>query len=137
MFSPILFWAVALGLVAAALAFILPGFLKEGARRRTAAMILAVLLPAAAAALYFAFGTPQAVNSASELSADLAPTNAADYVSRLETHLARQPRDACGWVPRGRTSRLPALNPLSGRSNRRSRCRRTGRRRIRRAVRVR
>jgi cytochrome c-type biogenesis protein CcmH len=98
MFGPILFWAVALGLIASALAFILPGFLKEGARRRTAVMTLAVLLPAAAAALYFAFGTPQAVNSASDLSADLAPTNAADYVSRLETHLARQPRDARGWV---------------------------------------
>jgi len=64
--------------------------------------VIAAAVPLAAMALYYAFGTPQAVDTSSELGPDIAPTTAADYVTRLEAHLKRQPRDARGWVLLGR-----------------------------------
>ncbi len=97
------FWGIALLLTAAALGFVLHGLLRGGGPRRTAVTwVLAAAVPLAAAALYYAFGTPQAVDTASELGPDIAPTTAADYVTRLEAHLKRQPRDARGWVLLGR-----------------------------------
>jgi cytochrome c-type biogenesis protein CcmH len=102
MSSTIIFWSLALGLTAAALAFILPNLIRDGFRRRAIVLVLAALVPAGAAALYFVFGAPQAVSPAADSAADLAPTTAADYVSRLESHLDRQPRDARGWVLLGR-----------------------------------
>jgi cytochrome c-type biogenesis protein CcmH len=102
MSNAIIFWSLALGLTAAALAFILPNLIRDGFRRRAVVLVLAALVPAGAAALYFVFGTPQAVSPASDSAADLAPTSAADYVARLESHLERQPRDARGWVLLGR-----------------------------------
>jgi cytochrome c-type biogenesis protein CcmH len=94
-----LFWIVVLVLTVAALAFVLPGLLRGGSRRRRAVVwVIAGAVPLAAAALYVAFGTPQAVDTSSELGPDLAPTTAADYLTRLEAHLKRQPRDARGWV---------------------------------------
>ena len=61
-------------------------------RARIVALALAVAVPAIAAAIYFAVGKPEA----------LAPPSAGeaqgDYVTRLQSHLARQPRDARGWV---------------------------------------
>ncbi len=98
-----LFWVVVLVLTGAALAFVLPGLLRGGSpRRRAAIWIVGAILPLAAGALYLAFGTPQAVDATSELGPDLAPTTSADYVTRLESHLKRQPRDARGWVLLGR-----------------------------------
>ena len=107
------FWGIALLLTVAALGFVLHGLLRGGGPRRTAVTwVLAAAVPLAAAALYYAFGTPQAVDTASELGPDIAPTTAADYVTRLEAHLKRQPRDARGWVLLGRAqaeaSRLDA-----------------------------
>ena len=102
MSNAIVFWSLALGLTAAALAFVLPGLIRDGSRRRAVVLVLAAVVPAGAAALYFVFGTPEAVSPASDTAQDLAPTNAADYVARLESHLARQPRDARGWVLLGR-----------------------------------
>jgi len=97
------FWGLALLLTAAALAFVLHGLLRGGGtRRRAVVWVIAAAVPLAAAALYYAFGTPQAVDSWSELGPDIAPTTAADYVTRLEAHLKRQPRDARGWVLLGR-----------------------------------
>jgi len=97
------FWGIALLLTAAALGFVLHGLLRGGGPRRTAAVsVLAAAVPLAAMALYYAFGTPQAVDTSSELGPDIAPTTAADYVTRLEAHLKRQPRDARGWVLLGR-----------------------------------
>ena len=97
------FWGIALLLTAAALGFVLHGLLRGGGTRRTAVVwVLAAAVPLAAAALYYAFGTPQAVDASSELGPDIAPTTAADYVTRLEAHLKRQPRDARGWVLLGR-----------------------------------
>jgi len=99
----VLFWVVVLVLTAAALSFVLPGLLRGGGpRRRAAIWIVGAVLPLAAGALYLAFGTPQAVDATSELGPDLAPTTSADYVTRLESHLNRQPRDARGWVLLGR-----------------------------------
>lgn len=102
MTNTIIFWSLALGLTAAALVFILPGLMQAGSRRRATVLVMAVVLPAGAALLYYVFGTPQAVSPAPENAVDLAPTSAADYVSRLESHLNRQPGDARGWVLLGR-----------------------------------
>lgn len=102
MTNAIIFWSLALGLTAAALAFILPGLMQPGARRRAMVLVLAGLVPAAAVTLYTVFGAPQAVSPTSDNAPDLAPTNAVDYVARLESHLGRQPRDARGWVLLGR-----------------------------------
>ena len=97
------FWGLALLLTAAALGFVLHGLLRGGGtRRRAVVWVIAAAVPLAAAALYYAFGTPQAVDSSSELGPDIAPTTAADYVTRLEAHQKRQPRDARGWVLLGR-----------------------------------
>ena len=94
-----LFWVVVLALTGAALAFVLSGLLRVGGpRRRAAIWVITAVVPLAAGVLYVAFGTPQAVDASSELGPDLAPTTAADYISRLEAHLKRQPRDARGWV---------------------------------------
>lgn len=98
-FTSILFWVVVLLLTGAALAFVLSGLLRGGGtRRRAAGWVIAAVLPLAAGALYLVFSAPQAVDGSSELGPDLAPTTAADYISRLEAHLKRQPRDARGWV---------------------------------------
>ena len=94
-----LFWAAAFALTAGALAFLLPGLMRgDVARRRAAFWVVAAVVPLAAAMLYIAFGTPQAIDATSELGPDLAPTSTSDYLSRLESHLKRQPRDARGWV---------------------------------------
>lgn len=60
-------------------------------RARTAALVIASALPLIALAVYFAVGRPDALTP---------PEDAAvgDYVERLHAHLARQPRDARGWV---------------------------------------
>jgi cytochrome c-type biogenesis protein CcmH len=97
--SATLFAAIAVGLILTALAFVLPGLRRADTPRRNVALwAVAALLPIAATLIYLALGTPQAVDARSDLSADLAPTTAADYITRLESHLKRQPRDARGWV---------------------------------------
>jgi cytochrome c-type biogenesis protein CcmH len=62
--------------------------------RRAAAILVAVALPAVAALVYFVVGKPDA------LTEEAAPANVErnDYVARLQSHLARQPRDGRGWV---------------------------------------
>ena len=99
-----IFWAVALALTAVALAFLLPGLLRSQrlSRGRRIGLAVVATVPLLAVALYFLFGTPQAVNESSDLGPDLAPTTTTDYVARLESHLERQPRDARGWVLLGR-----------------------------------
>ena len=64
------------------------------ARSRTAALLVALGLPLAAVVLYVTVGKPDA------LSDEPAPVSAgaADYLSQLQAHLARQPRDGRGWV---------------------------------------
>ena len=104
MSTSVLFWGVALTLTALALAFLVPGLLRNRGLRasRMSGLLLVLALPVLAVALYFHFGSPKAVSESSELAPDLAPTTAADYVTRLESHLKRQPRDARGWVLLGR-----------------------------------
>jgi cytochrome c-type biogenesis protein CcmH len=100
----ILFWGAALVLTVAALAFLVPGLLRSRQlnRGRLAGLVVAAVVPVLAIGLYFYFGTPEAVSESSDLAPDLAPTTAADYIARLESHLQRQPRDARGWVLLGR-----------------------------------
>jgi cytochrome c-type biogenesis protein CcmH len=94
-----LFWTAALILTGAALSFVLPGLVRDrGLRRNTAIWLIVTAVPLTATALYFVFGTPQAIDSSSELAPDIAPTTVGDYLERLESHLKRQPRDARGWV---------------------------------------
>lgn len=64
-------------------------------RARIAALTVAVALPAAAIALYLLVGMPSALQ---EAEAPPPAEEGADYIDRLQTHLARQPRDARGWV---------------------------------------
>jgi cytochrome c-type biogenesis protein CcmH len=66
-------------------------------RTRLAALVVAVALPAVAIGLYFVVGTPQALQE-SEAPELVDPSGQGDYVARLQSHLARQPRDARGWV---------------------------------------
>jgi cytochrome c-type biogenesis protein CcmH len=96
----IIFWAIALALTLVALAFLLPGLLRSQrmSHGRRLGLAIVAIVPLLAVALYFLFGTPQAVSDSSELGPDLAPTTTTDYVKRLESHLERQPRDARGWV---------------------------------------
>jgi cytochrome c-type biogenesis protein CcmH len=63
-------------------------------RQRAAAIAVALLVPFAAGAIYFAVGQPAALTPA-EASAT---GEEADYVERLQAHLVRQPRDARAWV---------------------------------------
>ena len=100
----IIFWAIALALTVIALAFLLPGLLRSRqlSRGRWIGLAVVATVPLLAIALYFLFGTPQAVNESSDLGPDLAPTTTTDYVARLESHLERQPRDVRGWVLLGR-----------------------------------
>jgi cytochrome c-type biogenesis protein CcmH len=61
-------------------------------RTRTAALVVAAALPLLALAVYFLVGRPDALAPPAEEPV------AGDYVGRLQSHLARQPRDARGWV---------------------------------------
>jgi cytochrome c-type biogenesis protein CcmH len=96
--TSLLFWAVALSLTAAALVFVLPGLMRHRRLGRAGiAGLLAALIPLAAFGLYLLWGTPQAVDESAGL--DGSPTHSvAEYVTRLEAHLERHPRDARGWV---------------------------------------
>ena len=68
----------------------------EAPRRhaRLVALVIALAIPLVAAVLYLAVGKPEALDE------QPAPEAAAegDYVARMQTHLARQPRDGRGWV---------------------------------------
>jgi cytochrome c-type biogenesis protein CcmH len=68
----------------------------EAPRRpaRLVALVIALAIPLVAALLYLAVGKPEAMDE------QPAPDAVAegDYVARLQTHLARQPRDGRGWV---------------------------------------
>jgi cytochrome c-type biogenesis protein CcmH len=68
----------------------------DAPRRRTRAfaLIVALAVPIAAAVLYVTVGRPEALDEqhAEETSAE------GDQVAQLQSHLARQPRDARGWV---------------------------------------
>lgn len=63
---------------------------------RWPALLLAVLLPLAAAALYWQLGNPQAVTA--PRLAGLSPTQQVEaLLPALEKHLTEQPADATGW----------------------------------------
>jgi cytochrome c-type biogenesis protein CcmH len=71
-----------------------PGVQVEPRRRRAVVLLVAVALPVVATSLYLAVGKPEA------LTAEAVPDDPGegDYVSRLQSHLSRQPRDGRGWV---------------------------------------
>lgn len=71
-----------------------PAAVARPSRARVAALVVAAALPAAAFALYLLVGMPWALQDAQTPQAE----EGADYIDRLQSHLARQPRDARGWV---------------------------------------
>jgi cytochrome c-type biogenesis protein CcmH len=68
----------------------------EAPRRpaRLVALVIALAIPLVAALLYLAVGKPEAMDEQPAPDAVVE----GDYVARLQTHLARQPRDGRGWV---------------------------------------
>lgn len=62
--------------------------------RRAAVLLVAVGLPLVAAVVYLAVGRPDALTAEAELET----AGDGDYVTRLQSHLSRQPRDGRGWV---------------------------------------
>lgn len=78
------------------------------------AMVVALLLPVAAGALYLGLGTPGAVDGSAirdaasraghpAVGADDAPASVEEMVARLQARLQEQPDDAGGWVTLGNT----------------------------------
>ncbi len=65
-------------------------------RRRRAAAVIAVALPVVALALYLAVGKPDVLIEESAVEQEVG--EGADYITRLQAHLKRQPRDTRGWV---------------------------------------
>lgn len=65
-------------------------------RTRRAAVVVAVVLPVVALALYLAVGKPEALTEESAVVQEVG--EGADYITRLQSHLKRQPRDTRGWV---------------------------------------
>jgi cytochrome c-type biogenesis protein CcmH len=77
----------------------------ETSWRIGAAIGIAAMLPAAAIVVYFAVGTPSAVDRSAATDA-LPPHGAAELAAaaqRIKTHLQRAPGDLKGWVLLGRT----------------------------------
>jgi cytochrome c-type biogenesis protein CcmH len=69
-----------------------------GARTRTATLVVVIALPVVAALVYLAVGRPEGLDEQPSTGA----ATDGDYVTRLQAHLARQPRDGRGWVLLGR-----------------------------------
>ncbi|MGB2818947.1 MAG: c-type cytochrome biogenesis protein CcmI [Burkholderiaceae bacterium] len=74
-----------------------PPAAAPSARTRTVALLVAVGLPLVAAGLYLAVGKPDALTDDAPPAA-VGEAGEGDYVARLQSHLARQPRDGRGWV---------------------------------------
>jgi cytochrome c-type biogenesis protein CcmH len=71
-----------------------PSAAPRGTRR--AAVIVAVALPVVALALYLLVGKPEVMTEESAIVQEVG--EGADYITRLQAHLKRQPRDTRGWV---------------------------------------
>lgn len=74
---------------------------KSGApgRRRAAAVAALVVVPAVAAALYLALGSPQLPGQPLAMRAKAAPQNSSldGLIAQVEAHLAKNPEDGRGW----------------------------------------
>jgi cytochrome c-type biogenesis protein CcmH len=69
-------------------------------RTRRAAVVVGIALPLVAVAIYLAVGKPGALSG--EAATEAPVDEGGDYLTRLQSHLSRQPRDARGWVLLGR-----------------------------------
>jgi cytochrome c-type biogenesis protein CcmH len=70
-----------------------------------AAITIAGFLPTAAMAVYYAIGTPAAIDRSADIAA-AAPHNAAEFaaaVDQIKAHLQKAPDDLKGWTLLGRT----------------------------------
>ena len=74
-----------------------PGSRAETTWRLGAVTAIAGILPVAAFALYFAYGTPAAIDRG-KLTAERMMPNLDAAVAQLEARLARQPQDPEGWI---------------------------------------
>ena len=66
-------------------------------RTMTVALLLALAVPVVAAVIYFTVGNPASLGESTD-PAPVAEGGQRDYLAQLQKHLARQPRDARGWV---------------------------------------
>lgn len=92
-------------MAAAALACVLWPLLRTRSAARAPTSLTAALsigLPIAALAIYFAVGTPAALNPANRVAAHATPADVSTAINQLAAHLAKQPDDLEGWVLLGR-----------------------------------
>ncbi|WP_049622543.1 tetratricopeptide repeat protein [Frateuria defendens] len=95
------FYLIAAAMIAVALLLLLLPLVRHGRRmgrpRGVFALALAValVLPLAAAGLYFKVGTPQAMNPEARAAS---PVDIEQALAQLRQHLAEQPNDVQGWL---------------------------------------
>lgn len=99
------FYAIVAAMLAVALALVLLPMIRrarEAGRPRQVfalALAIALALPIAAVGLYFAVGTPVALNGVPKQ----APMNIDQALAELKQHLAEKPDDVQGWMLLGQT----------------------------------
>jgi len=99
------FYAIVAAMLAVALALVLLPMIRrarEAGRPRQVfalALAIALALPIAAVGLYFAVGTPVALNGVPKQ----APMNIDQALAELKQHLAKKPDDVQGWMLLGQT----------------------------------
>ncbi|QZA81202.1 c-type cytochrome biogenesis protein CcmI [Deefgea piscis] len=72
------------------------------------ALILAIVLPLAAAGLYFQIGTPAALDPSTHQSPNVGPAEVDSMVKKLEARMALEPNDTAGWLMLARSYRAQA-----------------------------
>jgi len=78
---------------------------SAGRGNRMTALLIALTLPAAAAALYVVLGQPQGIGAAKRSVPDAAPVSAEEFKVMTQTlaeRMRQNPSDAVGWVMLGR-----------------------------------
>jgi cytochrome c-type biogenesis protein CcmH len=75
---------------------------------KTIALILLIVIPLAAGALYVQLGTPTALDPITRQRPDIGPNEIADMVKKLEARMALEPNDTKGWLMLARSYRAQA-----------------------------
>jgi len=75
---------------------------------KTIALILLIVVPLAAGALYVQLGTPTALDPVTRQRPDIGPNEIAGMVKKLEARMALEPNDTKGWLMLARSYRAQA-----------------------------